>query len=253
MARIIIIPARLASERFPGKLLHNETGWPLLRYGYERCCQVPGARVVVAADGKPIADAVEAFGGECVLTDPDLPSGTDRVAAAAEALAVDPAQARVVNVQGDEPEIDPAHVELLFDLLEDSAADVATLATRRQDVDGFRNPNRVKVVRSETGAGLYFSRSPVPHVRELAAVANPDWLCHIGIYGFRFEALKAFSQRPASPLEQRERLEQLRFLEMGLRIQVGIVESAAAGIDTPEDYREFMARLRASSQTEGTD
>lgn len=241
MARIIIIPARLAASRFPAKLLQDETGWPLIRHGYEQCRQVPGvSQVVVAADGPEIATAVEAFGGVAVLTDPALPSGTDRVAVAARELGAGDGDF-IVNVQGDEPEINPADLELLFGLLEQRGADVATLASPRTDVEGFANPNRVKVARGENGDALYFSRAPIPYASASAETCN--WLLHIGTYGFRPAALNAVAQHPPTGLEQQERLEQLRFLEMGLRIQVGIVDSAAAGIDTPEDYRQFVQRF----------
>ena len=250
MARIIIIPARLAASRFPAKLLQDETGWPLIRHGYEQCRQVSGlSQVVVAADGPEIAAAVEGFGGTVVLTDPELPSGTDRVAAAARELGLSGDDDFIVNVQGDEPEIDPAHLELLFELLETRGADVATLATPRRDAEGFANPNRVKVVRAGSGDALYFSRAPIPFtaIPLTASGAQPasdaeSWLLHIGTYGFRPGALAAVAQHEPTVLEKRERLEQLRFLEMGLRIQVGIVDTAAAGIDTPEDYREFVQR-----------
>ncbi|MEM7164257.1 MAG: 3-deoxy-manno-octulosonate cytidylyltransferase [Planctomycetota bacterium] len=242
MARIIIIPARLAATRFPAKLLQDQTGWPLIRHGYEQCRRVPGvSHVVVAADGPKIAAAVTGFGGVAVETDPELPSGTDRVAAAARELGLDPATDFIVNVQGDEPEIDPSHLELLFRLLEESGADVATLASPRNDTDGFLNPNRVKVARAESGDALYFSRTPIPYCGADTA-AGSDWLLHVGTYGFRPGALAKIAQHPPTELEKRERLEQLRFLEMGLRIQVGIVDSAAAGIDTPEDYEEFVQR-----------
>lgn len=255
MARVIILPARLAAERFPKKLLRDETGWPLIQHGYVRCTQVPGvSRVVVAADGPEIEAAVRGFGGECVLTDPSLPSGTDRVAAAAIALGLDPEEDLVVNVQGDEPEIDPAAIDLLFGLLEEASrsasgpAPVATLATRRTDREGFDDPNRVKVALSEDGHGLYFSRAPIPFPRGAEREPEVAWHCHVGIYGFRPGALAAFTGREPSPLERRERLEQLRFLEMGLRIRVGIVESAPPGIDTPEDYQHFLQRLRREQE-----
>ncbi|MGE3165378.1 MAG: 3-deoxy-manno-octulosonate cytidylyltransferase [Planctomycetota bacterium] len=246
MARVIIIPARLASQRFPAKLLRSDSGWPLLRHGYERCRQVPAvSRVVVAADGAEIADVVRDFGGECVLTDPALPSGTDRVAAAALALGLDPERDHVVNVQGDEPEIDPLAVDLVFRLLAARGdAAVATLATCRWDSAGFHDPNRVKVVIAEDGHALYFSRAAIPHRRDAGSGSSVRWHCHVGIYGFRAGALTAFTARGPSPLEEWERLEQLRFLEMGLRIEVGIVESAPAGIDTPDDYSLFLARWR---------
>lgn len=201
--------------------------------------------MVVAADGVEIEAAVHGFGGECVRTDPGLASGTDRVAAAVLALGLDASRDHVVNVQGDEPEIDPTAVDLLFRLLESEGdAAVATLATVREDPEGFHDPNRVKVVVADDGHALYFSRAPVPHQRGARDFDRVPWHCHVGIYGFRAGALAAFTARGPSPLEDRERLEQLRFMEMGLRIKVGIVESAPSGIDTPEDYSHFLARWR---------
>ena len=240
MTRLIVIPARLASQRLPRKVLLDETGSPLIRHVYERCASVAGVeRVVVAADGEEVAAAVREFGGEVVVTDPDLASGTDRVAAAVEALGA--SGAFVVNVQGDEPEIDPGHVARLFDILSESEENaVATLAVRRQDRDGFEDPNRVKVVLDDAGFALYFSRAQVPFPREGGEALS--WLCHVGTYGFRPGSLERFTSRVATSLERTERLEQLRFLQMGLRIRVHVVDGASQGIDTPEDYRQFVAR-----------
>lgn len=247
--RVIVIPARLASERLPGKLLLADTGRPLIQHTYERCAAVRGGpRVVVAADGDRMAEAVRAFGGEVVVTDPELPTGTDRVAVACEALALTDDDL-VVNVQGDEPEIDPGHIETLFELLESEPSDgrrasVATLATARRDADGFENPNRVKVVCDRLGFALYFSRAAIPFER--VAQTASSWLCHVGIYGFRPGALARFRREPMTTLESIERLEQLRFLELGLAIRVACVEGAAPGIDTRDDYLGFLERVRRS-------
>ena len=257
MARVIVIPARLASERLPEKLLRSATGWPLIRHVHQRCSEVPGVdRVVVAADGDRIRAAVEAYGGEVVVTDPALPTGTDRVADAARALNLDEDRDLVVNVQGDEPEIDPRSVALLFDRLEASRTDgdvgVATLASRRADEEGWRDPNRVKVVRDRRGRALYFSRAPVPWPRD----GQPrEWLLHLGIYGFLPGALARFRQSEPSPLEAVERLEQLRFLEAGIGIAVDVVSEGTGGIDTEDDYRRFVARFtarRGAGSGEGT-
>ncbi|MFQ5653956.1 MAG: 3-deoxy-manno-octulosonate cytidylyltransferase [Planctomycetota bacterium] len=270
MAKVIVIPARLASQRFPGKLLQDETGWPLIRHTYTRCTQVEGVeRVVVAADGSVIAEAVESFGAEAILTDPGLPTGTDRVAAAALELGLDREIDRIVNVQGDEPEIDPDHIARLFSLLEGRASpgdspaggqaagacpQVATLAARMGGGVAFRDPNRVKVVVGEGGRALYFSRAPIPYGcedgGEAAAPVGAPWLLHVGIYGFRPGALERFSARGPSPLERREKLEQLRFLEMGIDVRVGVVGEVCAGIDSPEDYRRFVERLREGRNDE---
>lgn len=254
MTRLIVIPARLSSSRLPRKVLLDETGWPLIRHVYERCASVSQVgRVVVAADCVEISEAVQGFGGEAVLTDPLLPSGTDRVAAAARELGLEQdSDALIVNVQGDEPQIEPGHIEMLFELLE-SADDVAvaTLAVARHDRKGFEDPNRVKVVLDQDGFALYFSRATIPFPREGSGPfprqgsGEQEWLCHVGIYGFRPASLERFAAGEPGVLERCERLEQLRFLAMGLRIRVGLVESAAPGIDTAQDYRRFVAEYRA--------
>ncbi len=250
MAHVIVIPARLASERLPGKLLRDDTGWPLIRHVHERCLQVPGVdRVVVAVDGAPLSTVVERFGGEVVVTDPDLPTGTDRVAEATRSLDLDHEHDLVVNVQGDEPEIDPQNVALLFARLEASrsSADgvgVATLAARRTDSAGWLDPNRVKVILDRRGEAIYFSRAPLPRPRD--GSPPPEWLLHLGIYGFLPEALARFRQSEPSPLERTERLEQLRFLEDGIGIAVEVVNEGEGGIDTEEDYAAFVARFLAA-------
>jgi 3-deoxy-manno-octulosonate cytidylyltransferase (CMP-KDO synthetase) len=251
MARVIVIPARLASERLPGKLLRDDTGWPLIRHVHDRVRAVRGVdRVVIAADGEQIRSAVLAFGGEAVLTDPALPSGTDRVAEAVRALELDPKRDLVVNVQGDEPEIDPNHVAALFDRLaasrdEGDGVQVATLATRRLDREGWLDPNRVKVLLDRRGRALIFSRAPLPRPRD--GSAPESWLLHLGIYGFLPGALARFRGSAPGELERLERLEQLRFLEDGIGIAVEIVtvpSEGGGGIDTEEDYRRFVARVR---------
>ena len=250
MAHVIVIPARLASERLPGKLLRDDTGWPLIRHVHARCAEVAGVdRVVVAVDGPALHDAVTAFGGEAVLTDPDLPTGTDRVAAAARALELDPEHDLVVNVQGDEPEIDPRNVEILFARLERSrggvdGVGVATLAARRSDVEGWQDPNRVKVVLDRRRQALYFSRAPLPRPRD--GTPPEAWWLHLGVYGFLPGALEHFRASRPSPLERLERLEQLRFLEDGIGIAVEEVEEGVGGIDTEEDYQSFVTRHRAA-------
>ena len=247
MAKLIVIPARLASQRLPGKLLLDETGWPLIRHVHERCLQVPDVDgVVVATDGNTLAEAVVKFGGEVVLTPEDLPTGTDRVAHACQQLGLSPTDL-VVNVQGDEPEMDPQHVEFLFRLLEEHPdSSVATLAVKRsgeQSEADFRNRNRVKVIADESGRALGFTRSPVPADVEIG-VPEGGWLQLFGIYGFRSAALMQFPGLPRGDLEQRERLEQLRLLEAGCEIRVGLVDSAASGIDIEADYRRFVEKNR---------
>ncbi|MDC3251418.1 3-deoxy-manno-octulosonate cytidylyltransferase [Planctomycetota bacterium] len=245
MPRVIIIPARLASRRLPGKMLLDRTGWTLIQHVHDRCLQVPGvSRVVVATDGAEIGAAVKSFGGEVIETSPELPSGTDRVAAACERLGLSDDH-HIVNVQGDEPELDPKHVSQLFELLEnhpDCAA--ATLATRHVHVDSegsFRDRNRVKVILDELGRALLFTREPVPS-SPVGQIPAAGWLQHLGIYGFRPDSLRQFTRLPVGGLESQERLEQLRLLESGLEIRVGEVSGAMPGIDTEEDYERFVEK-----------
>lgn len=207
-------------------------------------------RVIVAADGEEIAEAVLGFGGEVILTERDLPTGTDRVAAAVQSLNLDGSSDLVANVQGDEPEIEPQQVSRLFDLLEgESSSSVATLALEQRgesSVEAFNDSNRVKVVLDESERALYFSRSALPGVPGGSEEPPPRWLQHLGVYCFRVGALEAFASRGPGLLEEQERLEQLRFLEMGMKIKVGVVKSAASGIDTEEDYRRFVEQFRST-------
>jgi 3-deoxy-manno-octulosonate cytidylyltransferase (CMP-KDO synthetase) len=254
MTKMIVIPARLASQRLPQKLLRDETGWPLIRHVYELCLQVSDVDgVVVATDGDALAEVVAGFGGQAVVTPADLPTGTDRVAHACQQLDLAD-QDLVINVQGDEPEMDPGHVERLIQLLEEhSGCGVATLAIRRfgdSSVKDFHNPNRVKVLIDPQGRALTFTRRAVPETAE-DAVPEGGWLQHMGIYGFRRGVLGRYPQLPRGILEQQERLEQLRLLESGCEIRVGIVDHAEAGIDTEQDYRRFVEKFRAVRNDQG--
>lgn len=244
MSVVIVIPARFASTRLPGKPLLTETGKPLIRHVVERARQVRGvSQVVVATDDARIFDAVTGFGGDARMTRADHESGTDRIAEVAESLDCD----IIINLQGDEPQIDPAHIEqLIARLSADGRADAATLATPFRDAESFRDPNRVKVVVSDLGHALYFSRSPIPFVRD----ALPDfssrpspYLLHLGIYAYRRDYLIRFPSLPPHPLEKLEKLEQLRILGSGGVMAVLIVPEGHRGIDTPDDYRAFAASV----------
>ncbi len=244
MRTVIVIPARFASTRLPGKPLLADTGKPLIQHVVERARLVRGAaEVLVATDDERIRAAVEAFGGRAVMTRADHPSGTDRVA---EAVAGSDADV-VVNLQGDEPLFDPAGVDLLIRLLaDDPDADVATLATPVRDAAVYRDPNCVKVVRDDRGRALVFSRSPVPFVRDGVpdfAADPPRFLLHIGVYAYRRAALERFTRTPPHWLEQSEQLEQLRLLATGGVMQVGVVPAGHRGVDTPDDYRAFVASV----------
>lgn len=255
MKTLGVIPARLASTRLPGKLLLAETGKPLIQYAWEtaHACDALD-EVIVAADDARIVDAVEAFGGRAVMTD-QHPSGTDRVAEVARTREdVDV----VVNLQGDEPELPAASVAKLVELMSDRRTEMATLATPFSAAADVRDPGNVKCVRAADGRALYFSREPTPHVRDssidawFADAAESDlpvqhcpWLLHLGIYAYRREFLLALAEMPPSPLERFEKLEQLRALEAGATIRVGVTGHRSVGIDTAEDYAAFVARQAA--------
>jgi 3-deoxy-manno-octulosonate cytidylyltransferase (CMP-KDO synthetase) len=249
MHTAIIIPARYASSRLPGKPLLHFTGKYLIQHVWERACQARAAHVVVATDDQRILDAVHSFGGTAVMTRGDHATGTDRIAEVAEGLDAD----IVVNLQGDEPLIEPASLNLLPELLQrDPTADVATLAVPITTVEQYRDPNCVKVVIDGHGRALYFSRSPIPYVRD----GDPNFgrrpalfLQHLGLYAYRRQLLLELAQLPPEPLEVTEKLEQLRVLALGRRISVGVVQHAGRGVDTPEDYMRFVETYR-QSQTE---
>jgi 3-deoxy-manno-octulosonate cytidylyltransferase (CMP-KDO synthetase) len=240
-----IIPARYASTRFPGKPLAAETGKPLIQHVYE---VVSGARrvnrVLVATDDERIAAAVRAFGGEVVLTRADHASGTDRVAEAAAGLQTD----LIVNVQGDEPEMEPSAIDTLVELMESRPdADVGSLACRFTRAEDVLNPACVKVVLNAAGDALYFSRSLIPYPRDSGGqVTEPGkWLLHLGIYAYRPAFLAELTRTPPGELENTEKLEQLRVLHLGRKIAMAVIERASAGIDTPEQYAAFVERCRA--------
>lgn len=238
---LIVIPARMASTRLPGKPLADIHGSPMIVHVWRRARESGLGRVVVAAAEREIAAAVEAAGGEAVLTDPAHPSGSDRVHEAV--LRLDPARQfdRILNVQGDLPTLDPKIVRLLWDQLDDERLSLTTLVTEIVREDERTNPNVVKAVIAwkERGKGdaLYFTRATAPHG------PGHHWH-HIGLYGWRRSALERFVMLPPSPLEQREKLEQLRALEDGMRIGVSAVDTVPLGVDTPEDLERARAMLK---------
>jgi 3-deoxy-manno-octulosonate cytidylyltransferase (CMP-KDO synthetase) len=242
MKTAVIIPARYASSRLPGKPLLQATGKYLIQHVYEQACQSCADYVVVATDDNRILKAVASFGGQGVLTRADHPSGTDRVAEVAQRLDAD----LIVNLQGDEPLIEPGTLDLLPRLLQkDPDADVATLAVPITSIQQWHDPNCVKVVRDAMGRALYFSRSPIPFVRD----GRPDFtksqfFQHLGLYAYRRSFLLQLASSPPEPIEELEKLEQLRVLALGGRIMVGIVQHAARGVDTPADYERFVQTYR---------
>lgn len=245
----VAIPARHASTRLPGKPLLRLAGEPMIVHVLRRALEAGASEVVIATDDARIADAVAGHGATICMTAPELASGTDRLAAAARALDWH-ADRIVVNLQGDEPLAPPASIAAVARLLADSGAQIATLAQAVVDSDELFNPNCVKVVRAEEGDALYFSRAPIPWDRDRfmhdrMTLAGGHWLRHIGLYAYRADTLKRFAGLPLARLEQLECLEQLRALEAGWRIAVGLSPQAfPAGVDTPEDLARVDAVLR---------
>ena len=245
MKTAVIIPARYQSSRLPGKPLLRETGKYLIQHVYEKASQARNIdKVIVATDDSRIVAAVESFGGYVIMTSPDHASGTDRVAEVAHGLDADV----IVNLQGDEPLIEPSAIEMLPSLLErNSEAAMATLAVPLTSIERWHNPNCTKVVCDDRGRALYFSRSPIPYVRDGQpdfAAQPPQFLQHLGVYAYRRAFLLRLAALEPAALEQLEKLEQLRALALGRVIQVGIVAHSSPGVDTYEDYQEFVRIYR---------
>jgi len=265
MSVVAVIPARFASTRFPGKPLANKTGKFMIQHVVER---VRGAkridRVIVATDDERILQAVKSFDGEARMTRSDHVSGTDRVGEVAEALRLADDDI-VLNVQGDEPEIEPGSLDALVAKMMEATeprshgvtkgrVEIGTIAAPFDDAGPKEgpgspfDPNCVKVVLDSAGNAMYFSRSPIPYPRDTAgAVDRPSrWLLHMGVYAFRFGTLRRISGGNLEPsvLEQAESLEQLRWLQAGYDIAVVVVNHRSVGIDTPQDYEAFVRRCR---------
>lgn len=245
---LIVIPARLQSTRLPRKLLLTETGKPLLQHTHEAARRATKpAGIVVAADHEEIAAAVRGFGGRVEMTSPACASGTDRIAEVAQRVTdVDV----FVNVQGDEPDLSGEAIDLAVELLERNPdAVMSTLATPIRDKAKLQDPACVKVVFDGRGKALYFSRSLIPHPRdwrdEMLTAKPPLFYQHLGLYAYRREFLLQLASLPRPDIEKTENLEQLRVLHSGYSLLVGVVEEPSIGIDTPDDYREFVARWKA--------
>lgn len=243
----IIIPARLASTRLPRKLLLRETGKSLIRHTFEAASQSKLASgICVACDHQEIFDEVQSFGGRVEMTDPNAPNGTDRIAEVARA---NEDTEIVVNVQGDEPELQGESIDLAIRILADNPdAVMSTLATPIRTREQLEDPACVKVVFDEAGRAMYFSRSPIPHPRDwsddLLASAPPLFYQHIGLYAYRRDFLLQLAEMPPCRLEMTEKLEQLRVLQVGYSILVGVIDEPTVGIDTPDDYRRFVERAK---------
>lgn len=247
----VVIPARYASTRLPRKMLLRETGKTLLQHTFEAACAARRPTgVLVATDHPEIAAEVERFRGDFVMTSPNCASGTDRVAEVARKL---PRAGIIVNVQGDEPDMSPDNIDRVIELLEqDQSSGMATLATPIRSPEQLADPACVKVVFDSQGRAMYFSRSPIPFLRDQGAAGDPPrfnepplFYQHLGIYAYRRPTLLEFAAMPPSSLEVAEKLEQLRMLQTGGTILVAVVAHLSGGIDTPADYAAFVARRRA--------
>jgi 3-deoxy-manno-octulosonate cytidylyltransferase (CMP-KDO synthetase) len=275
------IPARYDSTRFPAKVLAKDTGKYLIQHTYEQAClaKLP-QKVMIATDDKKVLDAAKSFGAECIMTSPDCASGTDRIAEAVKKLSAErcPPNADdiVVNIQADEAEIDPANIDTVAKLLlenqkskiKNKKYDMATLAADFQNADQISDPNIVKVIvawsveriadkkklnatryplSANFGRAIYFSRSIIPYDRQQRGIgAVKNYLRHLGIYAYRKDFLLKITKLPQTPLEKIEKLEQLRAIENGFSILVAKVKNTCDGIDTPDQYAEFVKRYKKS-------
>ena len=242
-SNIVLIPARMAATRLPGKPLLDIAGSPMIVHVLRRALEADIGRVAVATDSAAIADAVTAAGGEAVMTRTDHPSGSDRVFEALDKLDPDGRIATVINLQGDFPTIAPDNIRAVLAPLADPEVAIATLAAQIHTEEEATNPNVVKVIGSEVAAkrlrGLYFTRATAPW-------GDGSRYHHIGLYAYRRAALARFVALPPSPLELREKLEQLRAIEAGMRIDVTIVDTVPRGVDTPADLdtaRRALAKI----------
>ncbi len=249
MKTVAIIPARYASTRFPGKPLALLAGRPMVQWVYERAAQAPAVdETIVATDDERIAAAVQAFGGQAVMTSPGHRSGTDRCAEVAEGL---PPGSLIINLQGDEPFVSSDQLRQVVEPLHHGKADISTLATRIQQQSLLFDSNVVKVVIGRAGHALYFSRSPIPHLR---GVPPEQWVDagvfykHLGMYAFRREQLLQLAALPAGQYELAESLEQLRWLEAGLNIAVAETAEETIGIDHPEDLQRAELFLQQQAK-----
>ena len=248
MKFIAIIPARYASTRFPGKPLAMLGGKTVIQRVYEQATTVLG-EAYVATDDERIYKAVEAFGGKAVMTRNDHKSGTDRIEEAATKINTEADV--IINVQGDEPFIQAAQIETLMHLFDDPTTQIGTLGKHFETMEAVENPNSPKIVTDNRGFALYFSRSVIPYIR---GKERNEWfgeypfLKHLGIYAYRREVLAEVTKLPQSSLEKAESLEQLRWLQNGYRIRVGLTNIETVGIDTPEDLARAEEFLKSRNK-----
>ncbi len=247
MKFIGIIPARYASTRFPGKPLAMLGGKTVIQRVYEQASAVL-EEVYVATDDDRIFQAVENFGGKAIMTRADHKSGTDRIEEAAEKTGTDADV--IINIQGDEPFVQQSQIKTLMQLFDNTDTQIGTLGKQFDDIKAVQNPNSPKIATDKRGFALYFSRSVIPYIRgkeQAEWLSHFPYLKHLGLYAYRRDVLREITQLPQSPLEIAESLEQLRWLENGYRIRVGITDVETVGIDTPEDLQraeEFLANRK---------
>lgn len=242
MKVVAVIPARYGSTRLPAKPLVDINGKPMIQWVYERVRKVRALNdVIIATDDERIVEAVKRFGGNVMLTSKDLQSGTDRVAAVADRLAAD----IYVNVQGDEPMIEPVAIESALQLVSSGRFSMGTVMTPITEIDELRNPAVVKVIADKTGRALYFSRHPIPYSRKPAPEVEEEFVCkrHVGLYVYTRDTLLRIRSLPPSPLEQAEMLEQLRAMEDGVAIGIVEVNFTSIGVDTPEELEKVRKIL----------
>jgi len=240
---IVVIPARYDSTRFPGKVLAKETGKYLIQHTWEQVRKAAIVeKVIIATNSEKVLSACKSFGADCVMTSASHQSGTDRIAEAVEKIDTDV----VINVQADEPEIEPSNIELLAQLMIDNRqAKMATLVAKFENKEQIANPSIVKVIIGKDRFAKYFSRSVIPCCRKNGPVGDiNDYYRHLGIYAYTKDFLLHITKLPAGKLEQIEQLEQLRVLEYGFEILTGFVKHIAPGIDTQEQYLEFVKRVK---------
>lgn len=241
-----LIPARYASTRFPGKPLVDIAGKPMIRRVYERASECKDlSRVIVATDDDRIAEVVKSFGGDVCMTDVNHPSGTDRCAQVVEDMHL--ACDAVINIQGDEPFIDPRQISLVASCFSDESTPLATLIKPIMSEEVLFSPNSPKVVVDQNGYALYFSRHPIPYLRgqeQAGWIATHKYYQHIGIYGYRRDALAAITKLAPSSLEKAESLEQLRWLENGFKIKTAVTDIETMAIDTPDDLTRILKQLK---------
>jgi len=241
---LVVIPARYGSTRFPAKVVARDTGKFLVQHTYERALSAKSVQdVLIATDDDRVMQACESFDGRCIMTSADHQSGTDRIAEAVANVDAD----IIVNLQADEPEIDPANIDFLIDLLDgDKDASMATLLAGFDNAEQVADPNVVKCTTDQNGRAIYFSRSPIPYDRDNGGVGDyKTYLRHLGIYAYRKDFLMQITKLPQTPLELTEKLEQLRVIENGHSIITGKVPQSWTGIDTPEQYADFVKRMKS--------